>query len=235
MTKITIAIDGHSSTGKSTLAKQLANALNYIYVDTGAMYRAITLYAINHDCFTSNTLDESKLIAQLDQMSISFSYDQKQQKSYILLNNKNVEDDIRSMAVSSKVSQVAKVAQVRSKLVAIQQAMGKHGGIVMDGRDIGSVVFPKAELKLFMTASPEARAQRRFNELQANSKTVSYQEVLSNVMQRDQIDSTRAVSPLIQTEDAIRIDNTNLTHEAQFSKALKLATEKIKESTNNFS
>lgn len=226
MKDITIAIDGHSSTGKSTVAKQLAKALNYTYVDTGAMYRAVTYFAMQNNCFEDAQLQTEDLLTQLDEISISFDFNQETQKSYILLNGENVEDAIRSMAVSNKVSTVAKLPQVRSKLVEIQQEMGKNGGIVMDGRDIGSVVFPDAELKLFMTASAEARAQRRFKEIK-NKQQVTYQEVLDNVIERDQIDSTRSVSPLIKTEDAILIDNTNLSPEAQFSQILQLAQERI--------
>jgi cytidylate kinase len=227
MKDITIAIDGHSSTGKSTVAKQLAKALNYTYVDTGAMYRAVTYFAMQNNWFEDAQLQTEDLLTQLDEISISFDFNQETQKSYILLNGVNVEDAIRSMAVSNKVSTVAKLPQVRSKLVEIQQEMGKNGGIVMDGRDIGSVVFPDAELKLFMTASAEARAQRRFKEIKNKQQQVTYQEVLDNVIERDQIDSTRSVSPLIKTEDAILIDNTNLSPEAQFSQILQLAQERI--------
>ncbi|SHE32012.1 cytidylate kinase [Psychroflexus salarius] len=227
MKDITIAIDGHSSTGKSTVAKQLAKALNYTYVDTGAMYRAVTYFAMQNNWFEDAQLQTEDLLTQLDEISISFDFNQETQKSYILLNGENVEDAIRSMAVSNKVSTVAKLPQVRSKLVEIQQEMGKNGGIVMDGRDIGSVVFPDAELKLFMTASAEARAQRRFKEIKSKQQQVTYQEVLDNVIERDQIDSTRSVSPLIKTEDAILIDNTNLSPEAQFSQILQLAQERI--------
>ncbi|MGB2087741.1 MAG: (d)CMP kinase [Psychroflexus salarius] len=227
MKDITIAIDGHSSTGKSTVAKQLAKALNYTYVDTGAMYRAVTYFAMQNNWFEDAQLQTEDLLTQLDEISISFDFNQETQKSYILLNGENVEDAIRSMAVSNKVSTVAKLPQVRSKLVEIQQEMGKNGGIVMDGRDIGSVVFPDAELKLFMTASAEARAQRRFKEIKNKQQQVTYQEVLDNVIERDQIDSTRSVSPLIKTEDAILIDNTNLSPEAQFSQILQLAQERI--------
>ncbi|QSS97111.1 (d)CMP kinase [Psychroflexus sp. ALD_RP9] len=228
MKDITIAIDGHSSTGKSTVAKQLAKQLNYTYVDTGAMYRAVTYFAMQNNCFNGAQLQTEALLKQLDEISISFDFNQETQKSYILLNGKNVEDSIRSMSVSNKVSTVAKIPQVRSKLVEIQQKMGKKGRIVMDGRDIGSVVFPDAELKLFMTASVEARAQRRFNEIKSKNPQVTYQDVLNNVIERDQIDSTRSVSPLIKTEDAILIDNTNLTPEAQFTQILQLAQQRIK-------
>ena len=227
MKDITIAIDGHSSTGKSTVAKQLAKALNYTYVDTGAMYRAVTYFAMQNNWFEDAQLQTEDLLTQLDEISISFDFNQETQKSNILLNGENVEEAIRSMAVSNKVSTVAKLPQVRSKLVEIQQEMGKNGGIVMDGRDIGSVVFPDAELKLFMTASAEARAQRRFKEIKNKQLQVTYQEVLDNVIERDQIDSTRSVSPLIKTEDAILIDNTNLSPEAQFSQILQLAQERI--------
>ncbi len=227
MKDITIAIDGHSSTGKSTVAKQLAKALNYTYVDTGAMYRAVTYFAMQNNWFEDAQLQTEDLLTQLDEISISFDFNQETQKSNILLNGENVEEAIRSMAVSNKVSTVAKLPQVRSKLVEIQQEMGKNGGIVMDGRDIGSVVFPDAELKLFMTASAEARAQRRFKEIKNKQLQVTYQEVLDNVIERDQIDSTRSVSPLIKTEDAILIDNTNLSPEAQYSQILQLAQERI--------
>lgn len=227
MKKIKIAIDGHSSTGKSTLAKQLAKALNYIYVDTGAMYRAITLFASQNGYFESQILNKTQLIDHLDNISIQFDFDQENQKSNIQLNGINVEDSIRSMAISNKVSEVAKLPEVRSKLVEIQQEMGKNGGIVMDGRDIGSVVFPDAELKLFMTASPEARAKRRYDELNSTEVNISYEEVLTNVITRDKIDSSRKTSPLIQTEDAVLIDNTALSKTEQFEKVLKLAQERI--------
>jgi CMP/dCMP kinase len=222
MPKITIAIDGHSSTGKSTLAKQLAKHLGYVYVDSGAMYRAVTLFAMQHQLVDTENFDKEGLINRLDDIHIKFQYNPKKGFAEIYLNNVNVEDNIRTMAVSNLVSTVSKVPEVRKKMVALQQAFGKHKGVVMDGRDIGTVVFPDAELKLFLTASAEVRAKRRFLELQAKGDKLSYESVLENVQTRDHIDSTRAISPLIKAEDAIEVDNSNLSREAQFDKVLDL-------------
>jgi len=211
----TIAIDGFSSTGKSTVAKQLAKLLGYVYIDSGAMYRAITLYALQNECFADNQLDKEKLVKALQDIQINFHFDQKEQKSRIFLNAKDVEHLIRGMEVSSRVSLVAAVPEVREKLVAIQREISKSQNVIMDGRDIGSVVFPNADVKFFMTATPEERARRRYEELKAKGDNTSFDEVLENLKTRDHIDSTRAHSPLIQTDDAIVVDNTNLTQSEQ--------------------
>lgn len=216
MQQICIAIDGYSSTGKSTLAKQLAEHLNYIYVDTGAMYRAVTLYAIQNNFFDGDDLDTSKLIAALPEITLSFKSITTDALPTIHLNDVSVDDEIRNMKVSEKVSLVATISAVRRKLVEQQHQMGDNKGIVMDGRDIGTVVFPNAELKLFMTASPEVRAQRRYEELIAKGENVTFEEILHNVEERDHMDSTREDSPLVQAEDAIEIDNSYLDLEAQF-------------------
>jgi CMP/dCMP kinase len=227
MKKIIIAIDGHSSTGKSTLAKKIAKHLNYIYVDTGAMYRAVTLFAMEHNLVTPTEVNATGLIALLDQVELQFiTNDVGLAEMY--LNNVNVEKAIRNMDVSNCVSQVATVSQVRAKLVEQQQKMGLEKGIVMDGRDIGTVVFPFAELKLFMTASAETRAKRRYNELLERGDDITYEAVYKNVVERDEIDSTRAESPLLQAEDAIAIDNSNMTRVEQFNVVLDLVNQTLK-------
>lgn len=224
--KITIAIDGHSSTGKSTVAKQLAKKLGYIYVDTGAMYRAVTLYAMRKVMVTEDKVDIEALLRHLAFINIKFKFNEDLGYGVVHLNNENVEEEIRLMEVSNNVSKVAAIPQVREMLVAQQQEIGKEGGVVMDGRDIGTVVFPDAELKLFMTASAEKRAERRYNELKEKGNNVSYEEVLKNVQQRDHLDSTRETSPLIKADDAIEIDNSDLSKEEQFEKILSLVKEK---------
>lgn len=211
-----IAIDGYSSTGKSTVAKRLAKHLKFIYVDSGAMYRAVSLFAMQQGCFENGDLDSDKLIEKLNQIDIDFKFDNDTQKSEIFLNGKNVEDSIRGMEVSQKVSVVAAVPEVREKLVALQRKMSEKHSIIMDGRDIGSVVFPNADVKFFMTAGADVRAKRRFEELQRKGDEISYEEVLENVKSRDHIDTTRKHSPLLQTEDAIVIDNTILSQNEQF-------------------
>jgi len=226
--KITIAIDGFSSTGKSTIAKQLANKLGYVYVDSGAMYRAMTLFAMQKDLVSDNHLDRETLIHSLDQASLHFEFNSDLGYAEIFLNGENVEGQIRTLEVSNLVSKIAAISEVRRKLVAIQKEIGKNKGVVMDGRDIGTVVFTDAELKIFMTSSAETRAQRRFDELIEKGQKVSYDEVLHNVMERDRIDTTRADSPLIKADDAIEIDNSNLTKEEQFDKILKLVEEKLR-------
>ena len=225
--KIIIAIDGHSSTGKSTLAKQLAKALNYIYIDTGAMYRAVTYYALQNKLIGKDFFNKEQLIKDLDKIHIDFKYNPELGFAEVYLNGKNIEDEIRKMEVSGFVSQVSAVPEIREKLVAQQREIGKNKGVVLDGRDIGSVVFPDAELKIFMTASPEVRARRRYDELREKGQKVEYEEVLQNVIQRDKIDSTRKASPLIKTDDAIELDNSNLSREEQFEKVLEWAEEKI--------
>jgi cytidylate kinase len=221
--KITIAVDGHSSTGKSTLAKQIAKALNYIYIDTGAMYRAVTYFALQNGLIDDKHFDKEQLISLLNQIDISFKYNAELGFAEVYLNGENIEKYIREMQVSNFVSPIATIPEVRAKLVAQQQAIGKDSGVVMDGRDIGSVVFPNAELKIFMTASPKVRAQRRYDEMIAKGQKVQFDDVLQNVMKRDKIDSSRSASPLIKTEDAIEIDNSNMTREEQFEKVLGLA------------
>ncbi|OYQ46844.1 (d)CMP kinase [Flavobacterium aurantiibacter] len=225
--KIIIAIDGHSSTGKSTMAKQLAKELGYVYVDTGAMYRAVALFAMKQGFIKSDFFDKQALINSLDQLSLSFIFNETRGFAEMYLNNENVEDQIRTLEVSAQVSVVAAVSEVRRLLVAQQQKMGEEKGIVMDGRDIGTVVFPNAELKLFVTASAEIRAKRRYDELLAKGEIVSYDEIFQNVVERDRIDSSRSDSPLVKAADAIEIDNSNLSREQQFELILKLAHERI--------
>lgn len=226
MNKITIAIDGFSSTGKSTLAKQLAKQLNYIYVDTGAMYRAVAYYALKNDLISETNFNSEALINQLEAIQITFKFNEALGFAEVYLNGENIETKIRTLEVSKYVSPVATLSQVRQKLVEQQQIMGKDKGVVMDGRDIGTVVFPNAELKIFMTASAETRAKRRYKELLERGDVLSYKDVLDNVTTRDRIDSTREDSPLIQAEDAIAIDNSNLTIEEQLITVLKLAKER---------
>lgn len=226
MKKIIITIDGWSSCGKSTLAKQLAKALNYIYVDSGAMYRAITLYFLrNHVDWT----DKKEVKKALNEISLEFSYNPKSERSEIFLNGENVEYVIRDLVVAEKVSDVAAIKEVREYAVAQQQKMGKNRGIVMDGRDIGTVVFPDAELKIFMTADNAVRVERRFQELYEKNPNITLEEIKNNLELRDYIDSHREVSPLHQADDAIVLDNTNLTEKEQFQKALKWAQEHIEQ------
>lgn len=212
MKKIVIAIDGHSSCGKSTMAKDLAREIGYIYVDTGAMYRAVTLFAMRNGVFGADgSLDEQRLTALLPQINISFRLNEATGRPDTYLNGECVEKEIRSLEVSSHVSPVAAVPAVRAKLVEQQQLMGRDKGIVMDGRDIGTVVFPNAELKIFVTASAEIRAQRRYKELKDKGMEADFDEILKNVEERDYIDSHRATSPLRQAPDAILLDNSHLT------------------------
>jgi len=226
MHHITIAIDGFSSTGKSTVAKQLADYLDYLFVDTGAMYRAVTLYGLQQGFITEDQVQEAPLIAALPKIELSFVKNAEGKRD-IYLNGVNVEQEIRTLAVSEYVSPVAAISEVRKKLVEQQRKMGVGQGIVMDGRDIGTVVFPNADLKIFMTASPEIRARRRFDELTKRGDQISYEEVLENVTERDFIDSTREDSPLTQAEDAIVIDNSETNVEDQFHMVLQLAKDRI--------
>ncbi len=230
MSKITIAIDGFSSTGKSTVARQLANALEYIYVDSGAMYRAVTLYAIRNKLYDEKDPGLQRLVAQLPEIHLSFVFDPRLGYSEILMNGENVDKEIRRMEVSDRVSQVAVIREIREKLVDIQRDIGKDKGIVMDGRDIGTVVFPDAELKIFITASPDVRARRRYEELLGRGEKVNYEEVLRNIRERDYIDSHREFSPLKKAEDAVEIDNSELDIGEQFDKVLRLAKETIEQS-----
>jgi cytidylate kinase len=222
--KITIAIDGFSSTGKSTLAKQLAKHLGYVYVDTGAMYRAVAYFAMKNEFINTDHFDKSSLINSLPNIKLHFQFNPDLGFAEMYLNNENIEKQIRTIEVSNFVSKVAEVSEVRAKLVEQQQEMGKNKGIVMDGRDIASVVFPNAELKIFMTASAQTRAQRRFEELQQKGDSVSFDEVLKNVEERDYIDTHRADSPLVKDKNAVEIDNSNLSREEQFEKVLNLVS-----------
>lgn len=215
MKKITIAIDGFSSCGKSTMAKDLAREVGYIYIDSGAMYRAVTLYSIENGIFNGDVIDTERLKQEIKNIRISFRMNPKSGRPDTYLNDVNVEDKIRTMEVSSKVSPISALDFVREEMVAQQQSMGKEKGIVMDGRDIGTTVFPDAELKIFVTATPEIRAQRRFDELKAKGQEASFDEILENVKQRDYIDQHRDVSPLRQADDALLLDNTDLTIEQQ--------------------
>lgn len=216
-----IAIDGYSSTGKSTIAKQLAKKLNIIYVDTGAMYRAITLYALQNNLITEQGMvDEFDLKSKLPQINISFKYNALEQQNETYLNGVHVESEIRGMQVSNLVSYIASLSPVRAFLVELQRKMGDSQSLVMDGRDIGTVVFPNADYKFFITATPEIRAQRRYDELRAKGKQVSFEDVKKNITERDRIDSTRAISPLRKAKDAIEIDNSKLNREETLNKIL---------------
>jgi cytidylate kinase len=224
---ITIAIDGYSSTGKSTIARQLANLLHYVYVDTGAMYRAVTYFAMQNNYISDTFFLKEELINALNNIHIHFKFNEELGFAEVFLNNVNVEREIRTLAVSSFVSKVAVISEVRRKLVEQQQEMGKNVGVVMDGRDIGTVVFPNATLKFFMTASAEKRAKRRYDELINKGEKVSFEDILKNIQYRDHIDTTRDDSPLIKAEDAIVIDNSNLTLEEQFEKIYTIVKEKL--------
>ncbi len=228
MKKITIAIDGFSSTGKSTLAKQLAKELSYIYVDTGAMYRAVALFTMQKGWIDSDHFDKELLVDSLPEIKVEFQFNSDLGYAEMYLNGINVETEIRTIEVSSYVSKVAEVSEVRAKLVEQQQEMGKSKAIVMDGRDIGTVVFPDAEVKIFMTASADTRAQRRYDELMQKGDEVSYEEVLQNVVERDHIDTHREDSPLIIADDAIEIDNSYLTREEQFQTVLEIIKDTVK-------
>lgn len=211
MKKITIAIDGHSSCGKSTMAKDLARRIGYVYIDTGAMYRAVTLFAMRHNLIANGQVDAAKLQEEMGNINISLRLNPETQRPDTYLNGECVEREIRTMEVSRHVSLIAALPFVRSAMVEMQREMGKEKGVVMDGRDIGTVVFPHAELKIFVTASAEVRAQRRYDELTAKGEKCNYEEILENVKERDRIDSTRETSPLRQAEDAIVLDNTHMT------------------------
>ena len=227
--RITIAIDGYSSTGKSTIAKQLASELGYVYVDSGAMYRAMTLFSMQKGYISSSQFCVQDLIDNLDNASLEFIYNETLGFAEMYLNDVNVEKSIRSLEVSNLVSKVSAIPEVRRKLVAIQKEIGKNKAVVMDGRDIGSVVFTDAELKIFMTSSAETRAQRRYDELIQKGEKVSYQDVFTNVVERDRVDTSRKDSPLVKADGAIEIDNSQLSKEKQFEIILKLVKEKLRD------
>ncbi|MGL4332330.1 MAG: (d)CMP kinase [Bacteroidales bacterium] len=213
--KITIAIDGFSSCGKSTMAKDLAKELGYVYVDSGAMYRAVTLYAMQNNLIRDGIINTDELEKEMKNIHITFRFNQETKKPDTYLNGSLVEDEIRRLEVSNNVSLIATIPFVRKAMVKMQQELGKEKGIVMDGRDIGTVVFPDADLKVFVTASPEVRAQRRFDELTAKGDTVDFNAILENVKLRDHIDQTREESPLRQADDALVLDNSNISIEEQ--------------------
>lgn len=227
--RITVAIDGFSSTGKSTIAKQLASKLGYVYVDSGAMYRAMTLFSMQKGYISSSQFCVQDLIDNLDKASLKFIYNESLGYAEMYLNDVNVEKSIRSLEVSNLVSKVSAIPEVRKKLVAIQKEIGKNKAVVMDGRDIGSVVFTDAELKIFMTSSAKTRAQRRFDELIQKGEEVSYEDVYKNVVERDRVDTSRKDSPLVKADDAIEIDNSELSKEKQFEIILKLVEEKLRD------
>lgn len=219
--RIIIAIDGYSSCGKSTVAKEVARQLNYIYIDTGAMYRAVTLYCLRNGIIDKGVINIGELEKQLHQIDVLFKYNPATDHNDIWLNGENVEEEIRQLTVSQNVSQVAAIPGVRKLLVSLQQAMGRDKGIVMDGRDIGTVVFPQAELKIFMTARADVRAQRRFDELVAKGERVSYDQILENVTSRDHFDETRSESPLRRADDALLLDNSFISREEQMNWVLE--------------
>ena len=227
--KITIAIDGFSSCGKSTLAKALAKKINYIFIDSGAMYRGVSLYCIDNNLTIDNEINDSLLIEHLPLIELSYKINENTMSPELILNGENVENKIRRIEVASIVSKVASIKEVRQKLVLEQQKMGEFGGIVMDGRDIGSVVFPTAELKLFITADPETRAQRRYKELKEKGDLVTLEEISVNLEERDRIDSTRKESPLRQTKDAILLDNSTFTPDEQLDIVYNLYLNKVNE------
>ena len=228
MKKITIAIDGHSSCGKSTMAKDLAREVGYVYVDTGAMYRSVTLFALRNGLFTNDTIDEEELRRRMPEIQISFQFNPETGRPDTYLNGELVEKDIRTMEVSNKVSPIAALGFVREAMVAQQQQMGQDKGVVMDGRDIGTTVFPDAELKVFVTASAEVRAQRRYDELKAKGMDADFDDILKNVQERDYIDSHREVSPLRKADDAIELDNSHMTIPEQKQWLLDRFNERVK-------
>ncbi|NVJ88848.1 MAG: (d)CMP kinase [Flavobacteriaceae bacterium] len=227
MKKITIAIDGYSSTGKSTIAKLIAKKYNYIYIDTGAMYRSVTLFAKKNNLVGENYLKKDELVKELPNIDLKFKFNDKLGFAEIYLNGNNVEKEIRTLEISNLVSKVSAISEVRKKLVKAQQKFGKNGGVVMDGRDIGTVVFPNAELKFFMTASAAKRATRRYKELIEKGDDVSYEAILNNVQERDRLDSTRLDSPLVKAKDAIEFDNSDMGIEEQFKRICSLIDGKI--------
>lgn len=228
MKRIIVAIDGFSSCGKSTMAKDLAKSVGYAYVDSGAMYRSVTLYCQRNGLITDGVVDEAALQACIDDIRIEFKFNEEKQRNETYLNGDNVEDEIRTLAVSNQVSIVSSIGFVRRAMVAIQQSYSKDRGIVMDGRDIGTVVFPDAELKIFLTASPEIRAQRRYDELKAKGMEEPFEDILENVKQRDYLDQTRTESPLRKAEDAVELDNGEMTIAEQCEWLLNIFAERTK-------
>lgn len=229
--KIIVAIDGFSSTGKSSFAKRIAQQINYIYIDTGAMYRAVTLFCIENNLIHDCRLNVNKIIEHLSHINVHFAVNHQTSKSETFLNGINVENKIRELNVSGSVSAVSAIPEVRGKMVALQQKMGENKGIVMDGRDIGTVVFPNAELKIFMTAKTETRAKRRYDELLQSGANITFAEVEQNIIQRDYIDSHRDASPLRKADDAIVLDNSYMNFDEQmlwFDRFFKLALENVK-------
>ena len=224
---IIIAIDGHSSCGKSTVAKEVAKALGYTYIDSGAMYRAVTLYCLRNNLAPGGVVDVEELRLHMDKIHIRFGFNTVLQKHETFLNDENIEEEIRRPEVADLVSPVSIIGFVREEMVKQQRKMGKNKGIVMDGRDIGTVVFPDAGLKIFMTATPEIRARRRYDELMAKGIHVEMADILRNILDRDRIDSTREISPLRQADNAILLDNSNLTREEQLDQVLKLARDRM--------
>ncbi len=225
--RINIAIDGFSACGKSTLAKALAKKLNYVFIDSGAMYRGVTLFAIENNIIQGDSIDVKKLVAQLTNIAISFGTADNNGNRSLLLNGIDVSEKIRSIAVAQKVSEIAAIKEVRVALVKQQQQIGETGGVIMDGRDIGTVVFPTAELKLFLTADSNIRTQRRFDEMQAKGDATSFEAIAENLAHRDHLDKTRKESPLVQAEDAIVLDNSYLNQEEQLLFVMKLVDELI--------
>ncbi|CAN5914765.1 (d)CMP kinase [soil metagenome] len=227
MNPITIAIDGYSSCGKSTIAKALAAQLGYSYVDTGAMYRAVTLFCMEHGLIKDGAFDEHEVVLALEEIHLTFMFNANTKSSETFLNGKNIEKEIRTMRVSSVVSPISKIHDVRVHLVALQREMGKNKGVVMDGRDVGTNVFPDAELKIFMTADPDVRTHRRYDELAAKGMKISFEEVRENLLSRDYEDTHRKENPLLKAHDAIVLDNTDMTREEQLEFVRKLVEEKI--------
>ena len=228
MGKLTIAIDGHASTGKSSIAKKLAKSLGYLYINSGSMYRAVTLYAIENNLLELIDLDINKFIKKLKENKIYFKKNENKSISEIYLNKKNIENEIKSLRVSQKVSLIAAIPEIRKEMVKLQRNIDRTKGVVMDGRDIGSVVFPDADIKLFLTASPDIRAKRRHNEMINDGEIVNIKDVLENILARDNLDTTRKDSPLVIEKDAVVIDNSYLSIEDQLAKILALINQKIK-------
>ncbi|MGB0933771.1 MAG: (d)CMP kinase [Lishizhenia sp.] len=221
MKKLTIAIDGYSSCGKSTLAKAIAQEMNYVFIDSGAMYRGVSLFAVRNEWVKNGEVNADEIIANLDLIKIHFELNSETNKPELILNDENVEHEIRTLTISNVVSKIARIKEVRQKMVALQRSLGEQGGVVMDGRDIGSVVFPNAELKIFVTADPKVRAERRFKELTERGDQITFEEVSTNLKQRDETDTNRKESPLIKTSDARTLDNTFLNKQEQLEVVLK--------------